>query len=154
MIFIPDLIWNKMLQEFRRRWRRVEQVAYLDGIEFRDVGIVTTLTFPNARLGRGNFSISAASMSEAGQHLDQLVRLAQVHTHPSEWVGHSEIDDELAYSHHDGAVSIVLPNYGKSDFSISDLGVHICQAKNWRELSGSEKKDFLQFIPSFFDYRK
>ena len=154
MILIPDFIWNKMLQEFRRRWRRVEQVAYLDGMEFGKAGVVTTLTFPDATLGRGYFSVSSEAMDEAGQHLVPLIRLAQVHTHPTNWVGHSEADDDLAYSHHDGAVSIIIPNYGKSDFSQDELGVLRCQDKCWRELSNSEKKAFLQFIPSYFDYRK
>lgn len=155
MIIIPHLIWNKMLEEFRKRWRRVEQVAYLDGIESGiNLSVVTTLTIPDAKLGRANFSVSATAMNEAGQHLGTLTRLAQVHTHPTEWVGHSETDDYRAYSHHNGAVSIVLPNYGRGNFSNEEVGIHVCENKIWRELLQSDKKAFLQFVPSLLDFRK
>jgi hypothetical protein len=152
MIFIPESVWNELLREFRKRRRRVEQVAFLDGIEIEGVAVVTTLTFPNARLGRSNFAISTEAMSQAGQHLDLLTRIAQIHTHPGPWIGHSEIDDALAYSHHDGAVSIVLPEYGKSVASLSQAAIHMCENGKWRELKGAER-EAVRILPSKFDFR-
>jgi len=154
MIILPEFIWNQLLREFRRSWRRVEQVAYLDGVETESTAIVTTITFPNAILRRGGFSVPASSMSEAGQHLGPLVRIAQVHTHPGEWVGHSETDNEQAYSQHDGAVSIVLPNYGKAVRTISNVGVHVCKNYKWRMLPAAEKEDFLRIVPTLLDFRR
>jgi hypothetical protein len=154
MIVLPEFIWNQLLREFRRSRKRVEQVAYLDGIDTGAVAIVTTITLPNATLGRGNFSVAAESMSEAGQHLGPLARIAQVHTHPGEWVGHSGVDNDLAYSQHDSAVSIVLPNYGKSVRTIFDAGIHLCKNNNWRALSVSEKGSFLRIVPTLLDFRK
>lgn len=57
--------------------------------------MVTTLTFPDAECSRENYSISSLAMSQAGQHLLklELVRLAQVHTHPGRWIDHSPWDD-------------------------------------------------------------
>lgn len=154
MILLPDMIWTYLLREFRKCRRRIEQVAYLDGIEIGDVAIVTTLTFPNAILRPGSFSVPAKSMSEAGRHLGSIARLAQVHTHPGKWVGHSDVDDTLAYSQHDGAISIVLPNYCDNIKSVRDIGIHICRRGIWRELTKTEADAVLQFVPSVFDFRK
>ena len=38
-------------------------------------------------------------------------RLAQIHTHPFGWVGHSDYDDEKAFSQREGAISIVVPHF-------------------------------------------
>jgi hypothetical protein len=153
MIFIPEILWGNLLDEFRRLWRRLEQVAYLDGVETGDVAVVTTLTFPDAILKRTSFSVTAQAMSEAGQHLGSLTRISQVHTHPGVWVGHSNTDNHWAYSLHDGAMSIVLPNYGKSVRLLSDVGVHVCRNGIWRELTTSEKEGTLRIIPSLMDFR-
>jgi hypothetical protein len=153
MIFIPKTIWERLLQELRKRRRKVEQIAYLDGIDNGQVSVVTTLTFPYAILGTANFSVPAQAMSQAGQHLGVLTRVAQVHTHPGEWVGHSGVDCDWAYSQHDGAVSIVLPNYGKSVRDISQVGIHVCRRGTWHEIRPVDRVGFLQILPSLFDFR-
>jgi len=153
MIFIPEILWDLLLGEFRRRRRRVEQVAYLDGMETEVLAVVTTLTFPKAILGKANFSVPSAAMSKAGEHLGPMARIAQVHTHPGEWVGHSFVDNELAYSHHDGALSIVLPEYGKCVKTIAEAGVHVCRGGTWRELTKLEADRILRVVPSFLDFR-
>jgi hypothetical protein len=155
MIIIPDAIWNLLIKEFQACKTRLEQVAYLEGVEVENVAVATTVTFPNAVLGRESFYVSAEAMSEAGRHLGQpQVRLAQVHTHPTHWVGHSPTDDARAYSHHDGAVSIVIPNYAASYKAQSELGVHVCTARKWHQLSPSETQTFLTFVPVFVDLRR
>ncbi len=154
MIIIPDAIWSLMLREFQACQRPLEQVAYLDGLETDNDGIVTTVTFPNAVLRQGSFFVPAEAMSEAGRHLGKpLVRIAQVHTHPTAWVGHSPTDDERAYSRHDGAVSIILPNYGAALNLLSELGVHLCRGKTWRQLTSEQAKTFLKIVPSSLDFR-
>ena len=96
---------------------RAEQVCYLDGFKSGNLSIVTTLTFPNAELYSGHFHVPASAMDMAGNHLIDygLRRIAQVHTHPTSWVGHSPYDNEHACSQAVGAVSIVLPDYGKKE---------------------------------------
>ena len=127
MITIPECFWSRMLDEFSKDTRQVEQVCYFDGVVVDTSGVVTTLTFPRADNHAGRFNVSAEAMSEAGKHLRQyrLRRLAQVHTHPTEWTGHSPWDDELAYSQMPGAISIVLPQFGRSRPSLQDAGCHL-----------------------------
>jgi hypothetical protein len=95
-------------------------------------------------------------MDEAGEHLfeHEVRRIAQVHTHPTDWVGHSSYDDAHAYSQSVGAVSIVLPAYGKKPSTLESCGVHVKEAHRWRELSNDEKSQTVRFIPSLFDFRR
>src|ERR1041384_6410646 len=77
MTIIPSQIWDSLLVELRRGFRRVERVAFLDGIETAGHQAVTTLTIPNAKLSPHCYSISPEAMAEAGRHLFEwgLVRI-------------------------------------------------------------------------------
>lgn len=44
---------------------------------------------------------------------NKLVHIGQVHSHPEDWVGHSEGDNLWASFKSEGLISIVVPNYGK-----------------------------------------
>jgi hypothetical protein len=156
MIFLPATCWTQLLKEFRRQRRRVEQVAYLDGVRLTGGGVVTTFTLPNAALSPGRFAVSADAMSEAGGHLREfrLVRLAQVHTHPKDWVGHSLWDDAQAYSQQVGALSIVLPQYGRRASTLQDAGIHVREESGWRQIRLEEVPSIIQLLPSALDFRR
>src|SRR2546428_7342252 len=113
MLLVPEALWERLLEMFRATDRSVEQIAYLDGLESGASSVVTTITVPNGVLREQSYRVSPDAMSEAGKHLREhsLVRLAQVHTHPGSWVGHSPEDDRRADSQEGGAGSIVLPDY-------------------------------------------
>jgi hypothetical protein len=155
MISIPDHLWNRMLAEFSQELRRVEQVCYLDGVVCSHGEIVTTLTIPNAALHPGRFDVSPECMSQAGKHLraHRLRRIAQVHTHPDAWVGHSPWDDQRAYSQQPGAVSVVLPHYARAHPRLEDAGVHLRTAAGWAQLHPAIVSQHVRIIPSFFDFR-
>jgi len=160
MITIPETLWNRMLDEFQQERREVEQVAYLDGIVFEDaektVGVATTLTIPDAALEPGRFQVSAGAMSQAGKHFRScgMQRLAQVHTHPTDWVGHSGWDDQWAYSQAIGALSIVLPHLARTRLNLAHAGVHLRTREGWRQLSEAEKSRRLRIVPGYLDFRK
>lgn len=155
MIIIPATTWDRLFDEFGRDPREVEQVCYLDGVVVGTVGVVTTITIPNAQLSEGRFQVLAVEMSKAGGHLrrHQLVRLAQVHTHPTEWVGHSAWDDMHAYSQLVGAVSIVLPVFGRTRCTLMDAGVHLRSAAGWRQVPVYELSDLARVVPALVDLR-
>jgi hypothetical protein len=157
MIILPDHLWTLLLKQFQRTRRRVEQVAYLDGIALDDrLMVVTTLVFPNADLHPRHFTVAAAAMSEAGQHFRQfgLQRLAQVHTHPKDWVDHSDFDDSMAYSQHPGALSIVVPHHGKDHPALYACGIHLRTERDWVRLQGDQISDHIRVVPGFLDFRK
>jgi len=156
MITIPDTIWSNMLAEFAKEKRRVEQVCYFDGVQFEESGVVTTMTIPRAKLEAGRFHVEPDAMSEAGKHLRALRfrRLAQVHTHPTEWTGHSPWDNEWAYSQLPGAISIVLPHFARRHPRLEQAGVHLRLAAGWRQLSSQEVSQHLRLIHGILDFRR
>jgi hypothetical protein len=155
MIVIPDDAWSTMLEEFAKDLHGVEQVCYFDGVVDAGGSVVTTVTIPNARVTQGNFSVAPEAMSQAGRHMRsfRLRRLAQIHTHPGDWVGHSPWDDEWAYSQLPGAISIVLPRYAKLRPSLAEAGVHLRTTTGWRQLTPAEVAEHLRVVPSFLDFR-
>src|SRR5262249_11798694 len=118
-------------------------------------GVVTTVTIPHAQVNQGNFRVTPEAMSQAGQHMRafRLCRLAQVHTHPDAWTGHSPWDDEWAYSQLPGAISIVLPHYARRRPSLADAGIHLRTENGWRQLLPTEVAEYVRIVPSFFDFR-
>jgi hypothetical protein len=99
--------------------------------------------------------VTADSMSEAGKHLraHRLRRLAQVHTHPSDWTGHSDWDDSMAYSQQPGAISVVLPNFGRGTPTLAAAGVYIRTGAEWHRVPPHEVPQYLRAVPSSLDFR-
>lgn len=155
MITIPEYLWSRMLAEFARELRTVEQVCYFDGFRVGGDGVAVAVVFPNAKLLAGRFEVSPDSMSQAGKHFRQLgmVRLAQVHTHPESWVGHSHWDDERAYSQLPGAMSIVLPHHARQVPALADAGIHLRAPTGWQQLSRQELDAHVRLVPSILDFR-
>jgi len=156
MLIIPTFIWEGMQLEFQRNRQRVEQVCFLEGYDLNSSKVVTTCTFPNAELHRQFFHIESQDISAAAKHLRKfdLRRLAQVHTHPTDWVGHSQYDDEHAYSQSEGALSIVLPNFGSKVVGLDQAGVLIRAQSEWLEIEPAERSRYVQIVPSRVDLRK
>lgn len=149
-----------MLDELARAPRGVERVAYLDGIRWRDErevehGVVTTVVIPDAILTSGSYRVPAEAMAAAGRHMLDLglVRLAQVHTHGDDWVSHSPVDDHMAYTRRDGALSIVLPNHAQRRPTPLEGGVHLRVGGTWRRLTGDEAQETVRLVPGVVDFR-
>ena len=117
--------------------------------------MVVALTLPHAQLFRDHFEVSPDAMSQAGKHLRrfQLRRLAQVHTHPGPWVGHSPWDDAKAYSQLEGAVSLVLPNHARARPRLEEAGVHLRRAGGWEQLTAQNVAEVIRVTPSYLDFR-
>jgi len=156
VITIPDRLWELMYDEFKRAKRNVERVAYLDGVALDDGGIATTLVIPDAQLAVGWYDVPTGAMSQAGAHFRafKLVRLAQVHTHPKEWVEHSDRDSEKAYSQELGTVSIVVPFHGKHRPAPQECGVNVRDADGWRLVDATEARSIVRLVPTFLDFRR
>lgn len=155
-LVIPAGAWQTVLASLRVPPHDVERVAYLDGpAPSNGRSIVTTVTLPRAEVSEGDFHVSPVEMSRAGKHLRVfgLMRLAQVHTHPSGWTGHSAYDDQMAFSQRDGAISIVVPHFAGCSPGIADCGVHVRDRSGWRELDGAEKGEIVQIVPSLVNLR-
>lgn len=157
MITIPDIVWSLMLEQFKKAKRSVERVAFLDGFErAAGDGIVTTVVIPNARLEVDWYDVPTDAMSNAGAHFRRhdMIRLAQVHTHGGDWVGHSGRDSEKAYSQATGALSLVVPFHGRFKTAPVDCGVNLREDEGWRLVDGREAAAVVRVIPGFLDFRR
>lgn len=160
MLSIPDALWTALLDAFATATPGHERVAYLDGVRYRGPdglvhGVAMTVTVPDAITTPGNYTVSAKAMAQAGEHLHVLgmVRLAQVHTHGDDWVGHSCRDDRRAYSQLDGALSLVLPRHATHHPAPTEAGVHLREPTGWRQVTDEEADSLLRLVPSIIDHR-
>ena len=83
--------------------------------------------------------ISSRSNTAVVQTLSQhsMIEVAQVHSHPSDWVDHSYGDDLRAPFKVEGLISIVVPNYCKHGMLPLKLcGVHRFDNGGFVRLSG------------------
>ena len=135
--------------------RRVETVALLCGIEREHESIVTTLAFPEAKRAPRHYEVNRTSMSAAARELarSNMVVLAQAHTHPEDWVGHSKCDDTHAYSTRDGALSLVWPRYGRGSPPLDHVGILELREGTWQQLAPLERDTRIRVVQDILDYR-
>lgn len=114
------------------------------------VQVATTVIAPSLLVSSGNYEIPRAAVRQMGSALRErgLVNVAQLHTHPGTWVGHSDWDDSHAYSLRDGALSIVWPNYGRGIPLFEHWGIHERREGEWMRLEPEEAAARIQMLPS------
>lgn len=155
-IHIPKVLWNLTWNGLKERssgevealciWAgkrdgngsRVQEVMFLDSIN----GVEAYPLFHR---------ISREATAEIFKYLSskKLQIIADVHTHPDEWVGLSKIDREHPLEYRVGFTSLVLPHFGDVEPSISGLGMHRYLGNlKWHELTIEEKKQFLNLEDS------
>lgn len=134
----------------------VETACFWFGIDAGDVQVATTVAAPRLFQTFGNYSVEMRSMRRlsAAMREQGLTNLAQIHTHPSDWVDHSTWDDERAYSTRGGAVSIVWPDYGLGlAHDLGGLGVHERRGGEWVRLDARASAARIRLVDDFADYR-
>ncbi len=159
----PDLpvvhITHELAQETARilssfaTERPSEGIVYWFGIERGDAAVVTTLIVPDADTNDGCIRTSVEANAAAITVITgtPLVFIGQAHSHPGRHVSHSQVDDEEGFARFDGAISVVVPWFGKYGLSIEQCGVH-------RHMNGkySRVRDIeahLRILPGFADLR-
>jgi hypothetical protein len=141
-----------LLHSFALR-RPSEGVVYWFGIELGDVAVVTTLIIPDADTQDGcvHTSVEANAAAIGVITGTPLVFLGQAHSHPGRHVSHSSVDDEESFARFDGAISVVVPWFGRYGLRSSECGVH-------RHIGGrfarvSDTNAHLRILPGFADLR-
>lgn len=105
--------------------------------------IIEQAYMPPHRAASDFFHIQRNSMDNLKQYLRErrLVVGAQVHTHPGA-AFHSKADDEWAFVRHEGAISIVLPQFAKGikAENFMQLAAVFSLSKNntWNKIQGME----------------
>jgi len=77
---------------------------------------------------------------------DDLRLLAQIHSHPGDWVEHSPYDDQVVASRR--GLSLVVPRYGRGVQLWPDrIGVHEWQDGYWHRLSQGLARRRVRLVP-------
>jgi len=129
---------EKVLMEYANIEPSNEGLVYWGGTRRKDAVTVRAVIAPRTTSSYGGVSISHRSNFDFVGALDQhnLVQIAQVHSHPTEWVGHSLGDDEMAAFKIEGLLSIVVPEYCTSGMlPLTKCGVHRYVRGDFKRLS-------------------
>lgn len=116
--------------------RRVESCCFWYGKAANNrASVVRAVVVPPQENHWGNYRVTASAveaMSRATRE-QRWLNLAQVHTHPGRWVGHSPYDDAQANSTR--TLSLVFPSYGRwlGDWP-KGVGIHEFQNDYWHLL--------------------
>ncbi len=120
-----------------------EGLVYWGGIKEDDTITIKLVVAPETESGPGHVKTSHRSNFEFIEILNSysLVQIAQVHSHPTDWVGHSLGDDEYAACKVKGLLSIVVPEYCMEGFNLlRNSGVHRFQNKQFVRLHSAYLK--------------
>jgi hypothetical protein len=129
---------EKVLMEYASIEPSNEGLVYWGGTKRKEAITVRAVIAPKTVSSYGSISISHRSNFDFVGALNQhnLVQIAQVHSHPTQWVGHSLGDDEMAAFKVEGLLSIVVPEYGTSGMlPLTKCGVHRYVRGDFKRLS-------------------
>ena len=133
-----------------------EGVAYWAGRRITEGCLLTTCIAPAAITSRGSFETSARANARVIAYLGTvgLELIAQVHSHPGDFVGHSDGDDRRALMPYEGFLSIVVPNYGRDGMRpFTKCGVHLFESSRFRRLTVDDVERRFRVVDSFVDLR-
>lgn len=129
---------ERVLLEYARKKPANEGLVYWGGIEAGNIITIQIVIAPKTKSNFGMVSTSHRSNFDFVRTLNKfsLVQVAQVHSHPSDWVDHSLGDDTLAAFKTEGLLSIVVPEYcNRGMLPLTICGIHRYTRANFIRLS-------------------
>lgn len=135
---------------------RSEGVVYWFGFELEESAVVTTLVVPDADTSWGCIRTSPQANAQALSVIvgTPLILLGQAHSHPGSGVRHSPTDDDETFASFDGAISIVVPHYGREGINLETCGIHRHTGGAFRFIETSEISEHIKVLPGEADFRK
>lgn len=158
LVMISDSLLSRtadLLASFATE-REAEGVVYWLGIEAGMQAIITTLAVPdaNTRYGCVLTTPEANARVLAAMVGTPLVLIGQAHSHPGHKVRHSRFDDEHTFARHEGALSVVVPYFGRRGIRINRCGVHRYINGQFRMVGRVDLPRHIVVIPGEKDFRK
>lgn len=152
-VLIPKGLWEMTWCGLCDRGRgRVESAAVWAGKRDGKIEVVEGVYFLDDFAGglqrRGYHLVTPEALAKLFAQLqkERRVLIADVHTHPTGWVGLSEIDKEHPIEFRPGIHAIVLPFFALPEPSLKTAGVHEYKGDGkWRTLSRKEKETLITF---------
>lgn len=142
---------ESILLSFPSKRKPDEMIVYWAGIREGDKSTVRLVVVPNAKTSFGRVIV----LQEANFHFVKalssmsFIQIAQVHTHPTSWVGHSLGDSKYAAFKVKGLLSIVVPLYCKKGIlPLEKCGVHRFDGEKFIRLTNKYVKDHFHILDS------
>lgn len=140
---------ERILLNFPLKRKPDEMIVYWAGIREGDKSTVRLVVVPNAKTNSGRVIVSQEANFHFVKALSSrnLVQIAQVHTHPTSWVGHSPGDSKYAAFKVKGLLSIVVPSYCKKGMlPLEKCGVLRFDGKKFIRLPNNYLKGHLHIL--------
>lgn len=158
LICIADALLDRtaaLLASFTEQEPR-EGIVYWFGLEIGAQAVVTTLVVPDADTSGGDVVTSAAANAEALTAIvgTPLVLLGQAHSHPGQYVWHSDVDDRDTFAQFPGALSVVVPYFGWYGADPARCGVHRHLGGAFRRIASDRIAEHLVVLPGERDFRR
>lgn len=134
-----------------------EGIVYWGGIETPRGAAVLTAVSPTAHTTWGSFQTGADANAELVSVLARFGQslVAQVHSHPEDWVDHSDGDDAGALVRFVGFWSLVVPRFARRGMRpLHRCGVHLFQDGEFRRLSKEAVSARVHLVPAAADLRQ
>ena len=115
-----------------------EGFLYWGGTITKDKTVIDTVIAPDCNSASLRISTDHRANADVVINLvkRQRVHVAQVHSHPSDWVDHSDGDNEWASFKIKGLLSIVVPHYGlKGILPFNACGIHYYNGQKFIRLT-------------------
>ncbi len=128
-----------------------EGLVYWGGKQEGNRITVLMVIAPRTESDFGRVSVSNRSNFDFVRALSRnsFIQVAQVHSHPTDWVDHSQGDDKWAPFKIEGLVSIVVPDYCRNGMPpLTACGVHRYTNGNFIRLSGQYVRTHFRIIDS------
>lgn len=139
VLHLTPALWRTTLDALAPyRDRRVEGGCLWYGHRESDVAHALLVGVPRQVNRARNFEIPADALAELNAHVpDDLIVVAQVHSHPGTDTTHSWWDDALMVSRR--AFSLVVPRYAELPCEPEGAGVHVYDGSSWVKLMPDER---------------
>ena len=118
---------EKVLCEYGNMSDPNEGLVYWGGHVDKTTITISAVIAPKVESAPGRVSTSHRSNFDFVTTLNEkkIIQIAQVHSHPGDWVDHSEGDSKWAAFKSEGLISIVVPNYCKHGMlPLIKCGIH------------------------------
>jgi len=157
-LYLPEAVVaeiERMLPTYRGEEEH-EGIIYLGGRDVDDGSIALVVLCPIATTTWGSFrtdvDANTAVVSTLGTLGMSLV--GQVHSHPGEWVDHSDGDDRGALVRFVGYWSLVVPSFGRHGVRpIEQCGVHLFENGTFNRLTTHALRARVHVVPTSVDLR-
>jgi proteasome lid subunit RPN8/RPN11 len=134
-----------------------EGVVHLGGVETIDQSVALLAIAPIATTTPGSFRTDLAANTAVVAALATcgLTLIGQVHSHPGDWVDHSDGDDHGALIKFEGYWSVVVPTFARQGLlPLTRCGIHLYSHGRFARLTDAAVGARVRVIPQSVDLRR